>query len=557
MQKNGVGRGNGSANSSLYGIKKLRELILELAVRGKLVPQDPNDELASLLLEKIAKEKARLIKEGKIKKQEPLPEISDEEKPFELPQGWKWVRLGGIAQHNSGKTLDGGRNSGSLREYITTSNLYWGYFVLNELRQMPFEDEELEKCTAKQFDLLICEGGEAGRAAVWNYDFEICFQNHIHRVSLYGGIDPYYVFRLLQTMSFSGEIDLYRKGVGISNMSGKALSSILVPLPPLSEQHRIVAKVDELMALCDQLEQQQNDNYTVHQTLVETLLEALMTSTSPHEFAETWQRIVRHFDMLFTTEQSIDQLKQTILQLAVMGKLVPQDQKDEPASSLLEKINDSLCHENNIKNLSKLKRDKATIDPREFHHDIPENWTWCELQDIAIFTNGKAHEQYITKEPQYILVNSRFVSTSGEIRKYATERLTPLKKGDITIVMSDVPDGRALVRCYLVDNDHKYTLNQRIGCITSSKEMNKKYLILLLNRNKYYLRYDDGKKQTNLKKIQIMSCPIPLPPIAEQHRIVAKIDELMALCDQLKARLREAQTTKIQLADAIVEQAVL
>lgn len=196
------------------------------------------------------------------------------------------------------------------------------------------------------------------------------------------------------------------------------------------------------------------------------------------------------------------------------------------------------------------------MDPQEFHCPIPENWIWCELQDISIFINGKAHEQHITKESRYILINSRFVSTSGEIKKYSTERLTPLEKGDIAIVMSDVPDGRALVRCYLVEQDGKYTLNQRIGCISSSKEMNKEYLMLALDRNKYYLQYDDGQKQTNLKKIQILSCPIPLPPLTEQHRIVAKVDELMAICNKLKARLNEAQTTQIHLADAIVEQAV-
>ncbi len=274
LNKSNGGRGS-NGKQEAYGIKKLRELILELAVRGKLVPQNPNDDPASALLQKIAKEKVHLLKIGAIKKERPLPDIDDNERSFELPQGWAWVRFGSVAQHNSGKTLDRGRNTGKLREYITTSNLYWGRFDLGNVRQMPIGDDELEKCSAKKGDLLICEGGEAGRAAVWPYDYDVCFQNHIHRARFYGGIDPYFAYRFFEKINASAEIDQHRKGVGISNMSSKALASIVMPLPPLAEQHRIVAKVDELMVLCDQLEKQQTHSIEAHQALVETLLGTL------------------------------------------------------------------------------------------------------------------------------------------------------------------------------------------------------------------------------------------------------------------------------------------
>lgn len=174
-KKSGRGRASGNAGS-VYGVKKLRELILELAVRGKLVPQDPNDEPASELLKRI-----------KAKTDKPLTLIN--QNSYELPEGWEWVHFGEIAQHNSGKTLDKGRNSGVLRDYITTSNLYWGKFELDSIKQMPIEESELERCSARMNDLLICEGGEAGRAAVWTYDKEVCFQNHVHRARLYEGID--------------------------------------------------------------------------------------------------------------------------------------------------------------------------------------------------------------------------------------------------------------------------------------------------------------------------------------------------------------------------------
>ena len=236
------------------GIKKLRELILTLAMQGKLVPQDPSDQPASELLKEIEAEKRCLVKAGKIREPKSLPDINPDDVPYELPECWAWVRFGSIAQHNSGKTLDKSRNKGQYRDYITTSNLYWGYFELDNVRQMPIKDEEIEKCTARKGDLLICEGGEAGRAAVWFYDNEVCFQNHVHRARFYCDIDPYYGYRFFEKLNATGEINNYRQGVGISNMSGKVLASIVLPLPPLAEQRRIVARIDQLMACCDELE---------------------------------------------------------------------------------------------------------------------------------------------------------------------------------------------------------------------------------------------------------------------------------------------------------------
>ena len=232
----------------------------------------------------------------------------------------------------------------------------------------------------------------------------------------------------------------------------------------------------------------------------------------------------------------IKKLRELILELAVRGKLVPQDPNDEPAGELLCRINKELCRIIDKSSLSKMERDKSTLEPREFHFEIPELWIWCELQDITIFENGKAHEQFVTETEKFVLVNSSFVSNNGDKVKYVSERLAPLSKDDIAIVMSDVPSGRALARCFLVDDGNKYTLNQRIGVLKTVMKLSKRYLLMVLDRNKYFLYYDDGKKQTNLKKIQILSCPIPLPPLPEQHRIVAKVDELMVLCDQLETQ---------------------
>ena len=370
-------------------IRKLRGLILELAVRGKLVPQDPHDEPASELLKRISKERASLEAKAAGKKWKATPFCGNETGgSFELPDGWLWVRFEAIAQHNSGKTLDRGRNSGEPRPYITTSNLYWGRFELDSVRQMLIKADELERCTARRNDLLICEGGEAGRAAVWPHDYEICFQNHVHRARFFGGIDPYFAYRFFEKLNASGEIDQYRKGVGISNMSGKALASIPFPVAPLAEQHRIVAKVDELMALCDRLEAEQMDAESAHARLVETLLGTLTQSTDAADLAANWQRLAKHFATLFTTEASIDALKQTILQLAVMGKLVPQDPNDEPASELLKRIamrrSESLAkgYPNPGEAGTQTKKHEKQNCPKNLVQ-LPDGWSWATLMQCA------------------------------------------------------------------------------------------------------------------------------------------------------------------------------
>lgn len=568
LTKSTAGRGSGGKLEA-YGIKKLRELILELAVRGKLVPQDANDEHTSVLLEKIAKEKTRLIKDGQLKKERLLPEIGDDEKSFELPQGWEWVRFGTITQHNSGKTLDSGRNTGQLRDYITTSNLYWGRFDLVNVRQMPITDDELGKCTARKGDLLICEGGESGRAAVWPYDHEVCFQNHVHRARFYGEeIDPYFVYRFFEKLNATGEIDQHRKGVGISNMSSKALALIALPLPPFAEQHRIVAKVDELMALCDQLEKQQTHSIEAHQTLVEALLATLTRVESHQEFSAAWARIASHFDTLFTTEASIDQLKQTILQLAVMGKLVPQDPNDEPASVLLQNIaseKERLIKEGQLKKEKPLPQ--LTDEEKEF--PLPHGWVWTKFGVIAEFINGDRSKNYPNRS-EYVdegvaWINTGHIEPNGRLtthdmnfisrEKFDSLNSGKIRTGDLVYCLRGATFGKTA----FVDPYEEGAIASSLMIIRPFiTELNKyifQYLVSPFGKQQLF-RFDNGSAQPNLSAGNVTLYVFPLPPLAEQHRIVAKVDELIALCDILKAHLADAQTTQLHLADAVVEQAV-
>ena len=220
-------------------IKQTRQKILDLAIHGKLVPQDKNDEPASVLLERITRDNPHYEK--------------IENEPFEIPENWAWCKLGNLFFHTTGKALKKANSTGIQRNYITTSNLYWGEFDLSEVRSMYFTEDELDKCTAKKGDLLLCNGGDVGRAAIWNFDYDICFQNHISRLRP-KSVSLSNVFYLYVIRYNKEKGNLNGRGVGITSLSANDLLSLVVPLPPLNEQSRIVAKIEELFSTLDQME---------------------------------------------------------------------------------------------------------------------------------------------------------------------------------------------------------------------------------------------------------------------------------------------------------------
>ena len=243
--------------------EQLKKSILQEAIQGKLVPQIAEEGTAQELLEQIRQEKQKLVKEGKLKKSvltdsviykgddnKYYEQIDKENKEitedilFDLPNKWQWCRIGTIFMHNNGKQLNKGNSKGKLMKYITTSNLYWNGFVLDNLKEMPFENNEIDRCMAVKGDLLVCEGGDIGRSCIWNYDFPIMLQNHIHKLRPYIPLCTkffYYIFNLYNLAGLIGG-----KGIGIQGFSSKALHNTLVPLPPLKEQYRIVTQIEKL-----------------------------------------------------------------------------------------------------------------------------------------------------------------------------------------------------------------------------------------------------------------------------------------------------------------------
>ena len=239
----------------------LKKSILQEAIQGRLVAQDASDEPASILLQRIKEEKLRLVAEGKLKKKDVIDSTifrGDDNKyyeqigknliditgdiPFDIPSNWVWTRIGYLFAHNNGKQLNKGNSVGTLMEYITTSNLYWDGFRLDNLKIMPFEESEIERCQAIKGDLLVCEGGDVGRSCIWTYDYPIMLQNHIHKLRAYLPLCTKYFFYIFYLYNLIGLIG--GKGIGIQGFSAKALHNTIIPLPPLNEQERIVKKIE-------------------------------------------------------------------------------------------------------------------------------------------------------------------------------------------------------------------------------------------------------------------------------------------------------------------------
>ena len=230
----------------------MKKSLLQYAIQGKLVEQRPEEGSAEELYRQIQQEKQRLIAEGKIKKEKNLPEITEDEKPFDIPETWKWCYIGEIFLHNTGKAQNStGSTKGVMRKFITTSNLYWNRFDFSKVKEMPFTEQELLRCTVKKGDLLVCEGGDCGRSAIWCYDEEVCIQNHVHRLRPYLEISIEYFYYLFYIYKFTGKLN--GRGVGIQGLSNEAIHKVMIPLPPLAEQKRIVAKLEQLLPLCERL----------------------------------------------------------------------------------------------------------------------------------------------------------------------------------------------------------------------------------------------------------------------------------------------------------------
>lgn len=563
-KKSGRGRASGNA-ASVYGIKKLRELILELAARGKLVPQVASDEPASELFQRIVAEKNKLIAEGKIKKSRPLAEITDHEKPFDLPQGWEWVRLGEVmlkitdgTHHSPPNILDG------EFKYISAKNIKpWG-LDLSDVTYVTkiVHDEIYSRCDPEYGDVLyIKDGATTGIATINTLDEPFSMLSSVALLKPSIGVSNLFLLKTITAPFFYAEMRAEMTGVAITRVTLAKLNNAMLPIPPLAEQHRIVAKVDELMTLCDQLENQHTIATDAHEKLVSYLLNTLTQSKDAADFNESWQRIAANFEMLFSSESSIDALKQTLLQLAVMGKLVPQDASDEPACELLKRIQAEMARL--IQGEGLKTQANLSIDESEKYLLLPPNWDFYRLGNLAKFIDyrGRTPEKIESGIPLITAKNVRFGFISRDPYEYISEAeynewmTRGFPRINDLLFTTEAPLGNVAI----INIVEKFALAQRVICLQLHlPEMAQFLRVLMMSKTFQELLNEQatGMTATGIKASKLKELPIVIPPLAEQHRIVAKVDELMTLCDALKSRISAANQLQQKIADVMVEQAV-
>ncbi|MBW5800044.1 restriction endonuclease subunit S [Halomonas elongata] len=570
--KSGTGRSASGKNGKieLTGIKKLRELILELAVRGKLVEQDPSDEPASVLLERVAEEKARLVKEGKVKKSQAIPTAVGSADIHDAPKGWALTTLAAIgywAIGNGFPKQEQGESGGEVL-FCKVSDMN----LSENSREILKTKNTVSNEAAKRMRLKLHQPGtvifpKIGGAISTNKRRIIVRPTAIDNNCL--GITPSCGILSDYLLLFLTSVDMteYQAGTSVPALSQSAIGKIGLCLPPLGEQRRIAKKVDELMAICDRLERQVGDQLEAHEVLVDTLLAALTRSVDAAEVAENWARVAEHFDTLFTTEANIDKLKKTILQLAVIGRLVEQDPNDEPASLLLDKIAEEkarLVKEEKIKKPKRL----PPIENNERSYQVHENWAWVRFQNIANeistgpFGSMIHKHDYINNgvpliNPSHMINGSIQEDVSVSISPQKAEELSSYKLNESDIVMARRGE---VGRCAIVsDREAGWLCGTGSFVLRFHEALSRRFILMMFATDgvrRYLAGNSVGTTMTNLNHGILNRMPVALPPINEQHRIVQKVDELMALCDQLKKRLSESGKTRSQLAETVVEQAV-
>lgn len=556
------------------GVQKLRELILQLAVMGKLVPQDPNDEPASVLLEKIRSEKELLVKEGKIKKEKLCSPIELDKIPSEVPKGWAVERLGNLVIEFQNGISTRKSEKGVPIPVIRLADIKNGQKLSKDsLREISLTDNEKYKYKVNQGDILVIRvNGSAelvGRFVPCLINEEWAYCDHLIRVQIPVNLFNYEYLCLFGSGNEARQhlIDKTITTAGQKTINQAGLASLIVWVPPLAEQKRIVAKVDELMALCDRLSERQQKRRSTRITINNAAIGQLLTAREPEVFNKSWQHICNNFDLLYSTPDNIAKLRACILQLAVQGKLVPQDPNDEPASVLLEKIKfekERLVKEGK----SSQSKPLLPIKPEEFSFMPPLGWSWERFGQIADIVSGVTKGRNLvgrkTAFYKYLRVaNVQRGFLDLEVIKEIEIPVEELEKyrlqiGDILLTEGGDWDklGRSAIwEGQIEDCIHQnHIFRARPIHIGFTSQWAVLYTNSLVGREYFETA---SKKTTNLASInmtQLRHCPIPIPPVNEQKRIVAKVDQLMFLCDELETKLTQSVTDSEKLMEAAVRQ---
>jgi len=543
------------------GIAKLRELILQLAVRGKLVPQDPNDEPASELLERIEVEKKRLLAERMIRRSKSIPPIEPEDAPYEVPDSWRWSRIRHVT-HDCGQTvpeaefsyIDVGSIDGAIGKISDSPSVVAPEDAPSRARKLVKLGTVIYSTVRPYLLNTAVVDSAFTPSPIVSTAFAV-----LHP---FNGLEPRYLLHYLRSGPFTEYVNEAMTGMAYPAINDAKMSVGPVPIPPLAEQKRIVAKVDELMALCDNLEAKRQARRTKQIALNRASLHAL-TEPNGTSLAAAWHRVRDHFDHLYTVPETVADLRQTILQLAVMGRLIPQDPNDEPASELLKKIQAArqcLIAEGRARRHKTL----APIEPGEVLQELPPQWLWVRVGECALIRGGKRIPKGMSFSSQptdhvYIRVTDmQGGSISDSDLRYVSEDVFK-HISNYTIDQNDlyITIAGSIGRVGTVPSRfHGMNLTENAAKLTFGV-MDREFLCLALSSPVVQEQFSGRVRQMAQPKLalkRIADSIFPLPPLAEQKRIVAKVDQLMAVCDDLEAKLQQTQTDADNLLTAIVHE---
>ena len=550
------------------GVARLRELILTLAVQGKLVAQDPKDEPASELLKKIRAEKDRLIAERTLKREKDEPALTDDALPFALPDSWSWAALGEVIDIVRGITFPATQKTreaapgriACLRTSNVQQTIEWEDLLFVDRSFMGREDQLIQ-----HHDIVMSMANSrelVGKVAL--------IDQIPHAEATFGGflgvlrprkIDPRYAMAVLRTpYARSLLIDSSSQTTNIANVSLAKLRPLPFPLPPEAEQSRIVTRVEDLMRLCDALEAKGQLEATQHAQVISTLLATLTDSETPAQLANNWHRVATHFDLLLDRPQAVDALEQTILQLAVRGLLVPQDPQDEPASVLLKKIRfekDRLIAE------GKNKRDKPLppIAEDEPPFPLPPGWEWARFPELCALSGGatpsKANSKNWEGSIPWVSPKDMKVPRISDAQDHVSDAavqdsLALIPTGSLLMVVR----GMILAHSFPVaETLVPVTINQDMKAMTPHAPALLPFLALVCKGMKPEIlalveRSTHGTCKLESPKIFGMS--FALPPLAEQSRIVNRVASLRRLCADLRQRLTASQSTQAKVAESLI-----
>lgn len=550
-------------------IPRLRRFILDLAVRGKLVEQDPSDEPAAELLKRIAEEKARLGTKSTVRS------LDQDEIPFELPSGWSWSRIGEVcSKTGSGSTPRGGKDvykkSGVI--FLRSQNIYNDGLRLNDVVYIDEATHERMSGTRVVPDdlLLNITGGSMGRCCLVSGEAaEANVSQHVAILrAAFKGIERF-LHKLVLSPYFQAYVFAEQTGAGRGGLPKNRMDKIAVAMPPLAEQHRIVARVDELMSLCDQLEAAKAEREECRDSLVAASLQRLNQPAEEEEtFREHAHFTFNNLQRITTRAVHIKQLRQTILNLAVRGRLVPQDPSDEPAAVLLKRI---AAEKEILRKAGIVRKGKPldTIQDSEQPFLIPSHWAWSRVGNAVLLT------QYGTSQKAYPSENGVPVLAMGNIQDgsvvWGNEKRIPvtsdelpdlyLKKYDLLYNRTNSAELVGKTGIFLGEDNVMTFASYLIRLRVSLACTDPRFINMAMNTSEFRATQIMPliKKQTgqaNVNGTALKNMLIPLPPLEEQRRIVAKVDELISICDQLEVQITETELDSRRFLEAVLNEAL-